>query len=226
MSSGKVRRGRQRGRGGRPRNHCEKGSCFLQIASGAASGTIVVNPVNFGTRMVSLADVYSQFRFTKMDIEFLRPATNLTALGWVPGPIGTAPTTVANVMQLDHCRISELVSTVPVHLRLNRSSLIGEAAVKWFKTGLTASVDDQGDQQGLLVTAMTTSADLFITIHYVCEFSGDADPGSLPRLEARIARLTAEEREELMERVHRRASSPSLAPIPPGGSCHCGGARC
>jgi hypothetical protein len=175
----------------------ERGNNYIVFAAGT-SGTIVINPVNFGLRLQSIADLYTQFRFTDLEFSFVNTVTSDIVAGWYPGVVGTAPSTVGTIGELECVAVDFGASTVPAHLRVSRSKLIGEASNKWFKCGAGTDADNQGEQQGTFCYACSVSCTFTVMVRYTIEFCGKADPTSIPLARTILMRQSKEERQRFL----------------------------
>ncbi len=160
----------------------------LPVLSAAASGSVALNPVNFGTRLAQLSDAYTEFRFLTLRAEFMPKSVVDCVLGYLAGTVGTGPTTTQAVSQLERSAYHFSPQTTMSALVLSRKDLIGEAINNWYKTGVGSDSDSQGEQQGTIYVA-SGSTDLNVHFIGTIEFCGTVDPASTPVFLRRVLRF-------------------------------------
>lgn len=141
---------------------------------------------NCSSRLANIAEQFTLFRFTKLDIT-LYPfsQTGTIAVAYVPsGTAITPPTTVQDVVEGSDSIFLPSVCTVPVSTKFNRSILRG--AFDWYRVDST--IDASEFLQGAITCFGTgTSLALNAMVRGVCEFKGPVDPAvALARMRQRV----------------------------------------
>lgn len=200
-------------------------SCVLTIQNAAASGNVVLNPVNFGTLLAAIADEFTLFRFRRIRFGLMINSASDAAIGYKAGSTTAAgPTTLSTVFQLSRSAYNWSDQTTPSHLLLTERDLLGQAAMNWYKVDVGTDADTQGEQQGTLYSASGATTTLNLTCVGMIEFCGKIDPSSNPSLLAtRLIRSAVEggpgsaAYEEAMGLVGRLEKV--CRPSPPLGTC-------
>lgn len=169
-------------------------SCVLNVLSATTSGSVVLNPVNFGTLLAAIADEFTLFRFRRIRFGFIPSTTTDSAIGYKAGSTSAAgPTTLTTVYQLSRRAYNWSRQTTPSHLLLTELDLLGQAAMNWYKVDSGADADTQGEQQGTLYVVAGASATLNLAVDGMIEFCGKIDPTANPDLLAsRLIRSAVE----------------------------------
>lgn len=137
-------------------------------------------------KLTALSDVYEYFRFLRFSVKQLGSwvgnVATLSLLGYAPDAVITIPTSADDVMLLPWsadsliktdttgatCPSNPRSCSIPKAMLLNQN-------VKWWRTRVSASVDDQFEQQGQLFLQTFTGGSsakptCWTEIHYTCEF--------------------------------------------------------
>lgn len=178
-----------------------KGTELIVLVNAGSSGSLGLNPTDaLFTRLPSLADNFTLFRFVKAVVQFKAPSTTISAAcGYVQGTVQTVPTTQANIMTLEPAVLNQVAQTTNSYLRLSRRTLISEGANKWYKVGLGTDSDTQGEIQGYVAAGCSSTTTMQAIFKYVIEFTGDCVSSAvpLPRMIKRVLLFNDEEQERI-----------------------------
>lgn len=150
-----------KGLGAKPESVC--GRTVFTLAVGNA--TIPISPASF-PRLLAMADVFNLYRFTKLKFS-IYPAGN-TAVGYSNGEFDTPPTTVAQIMEIAYAGLNTATQSVPTHVNVPRSELLGDSTLKWYKTIAGTPAVGFEVQGNLFVLA---GAIQFFVVEWTCEFT-------------------------------------------------------
>jgi len=169
----------------------ESGRTRVTSAPSASSATLSldVSPVSFGGRLDSMADLFLEYRFTKLNIlayyTLAAPAANgATVINnpevtvcYQPVKLNTAPSTHQQLIDFQAANIG----LGPQRLKVSRNILIDQVPVKWFLTRATASAPADLEVQGMIsykVTDPDTTTGVFnrlIVVEWQIEFRGEVN---------------------------------------------------
>lgn len=180
----------------------------------AASGTLSVLGA---AKLANLSDLYQYYRFRKLSIRNLGvlPSVTLTSgnfdasvVGYEPDNTVGLPASFDDVMGLPF--VGEVLNsnrddgeyqpTCTKHTPIPPNLLLDQN-VRWWRTRVDASVDDQFEFQGVLSIARFTAGaqiNQMVEVDYTCEFK-DFTTGVITPLKQRIAALEEEKAAEPSE---------------------------
>lgn len=131
----------------------------------AASSIIFLNPASF-PRCLAMADVFNLYRFTRLKFTIM-PGSS-TSVGFSTGEFDTPPTTVTQIMELAYAGLVPGTQTVPVHVNVPRSELLGDSTLKWYKS-IAGTPASGFENQGALY--WLAGGAVFLLVEWTCEFS-------------------------------------------------------
>ncbi len=158
------------------------GSVYATLVSASTAGTRPLQPSVAGWgRLNTFAELFNLYRFTKLQISWLAPNTNVTdaCVGVATGTIDGVPTTNVEVSQLEYAGINWGDQTTPTHLVIPSSYLLGQSPNKWWKCQ-TGTPDDWEEIQGQIFGTITVSGGLNIWVDYEVEFCDFVAPAQSP----------------------------------------------
>jgi len=142
---------------------------------GALSGTITANGYE---KLNAMADLFQFFRFTRLSARFASSTTGqMNVLAYFPDEPITLPTTAIDVMTAPW--VSDLVYQATTHCvpatpraQVIPRRVLCQSNVKWWRTKISASVDDQFEYQGMISVGPpdTASGNVYWDLSYTCEF--------------------------------------------------------
>jgi len=137
--------------------------------------TIPLYPTSF-SRLLSIADNFEYYRFTKLHVT-LYPAAHLndgvdTHVAYSNGTYDTPPATFAAMAELPFYAQNSAQMTIPSSFTVGRQELLADVPLKWFKT-VPSSQDVPNEIQGNIYLALggVNSTQIDITVEWVCELS-------------------------------------------------------
>lgn len=155
------------------------GQQLFVAATNAALVTVPVRPSSF-TRVLAIADSFSLYRCTKLEIEVLPSVENESAgaqsfgslaFGYSPGPApNSPPSTEAGVMALPYANFYSNGSTVPRKLMIPRRELVSNGIIKWYKT-IVGTEDDGFETQGNIFLWATINTSFTIGINFLVRYT-------------------------------------------------------
>ncbi len=180
----------------------------------AASGTLSVLGA---AKLANLSDLYQYYRFRKLSVRNLGVLPSVTlasgnfdanVVGYEPDNTVGLPTSFDDVMGLPF--VGEVLNsnrddgeyqpTCTKHTPIPPNLLLDQN-VRWWRTRVDATVDDQFEFQGVLSCARFTAGaqvNQMIEVDYTCEFK-DFTTGVITPLKQRIAALEEEKAAETCE---------------------------
>jgi len=149
-------------------------------------------------KLTALSDVFEYFRFTRLLAKQLGSwvgnVATLNLLGYAPDAVVTVPTSPDDILLLPWSA-DALIKTdtsgatcpaVPRACSIPKSMLLNQN-VKWWRTRVSAAVDDQFEQQGQLFFQTFTGGSsakptCWYELHYTCEFKNFLGVNQTPKV--------------------------------------------
>lgn len=162
---------------------------YNNVVGGSSPASLLVNPSVVPT-LTSIAATYQNFRFTKFNV-YLYPvdtattATNGTYYVGFSSDVSAGIASITATSQVSQCMpsasqfYSDVAGAPPgtqsqhCNIRLNRSHLIDNASLKWFKCTGDADTNSWENFQFQLIfyNATAGNVDYFLEFRGICEFS-------------------------------------------------------
>jgi len=181
------------------KNHTvvESGRIYCAVTSVSNVASIILNPDsaagylgNFGTKLASLSNCFQLFRFTKLLFEFSAApiSTSDGFVGYAP-EIGVAPTSSTEISEMPFSmpRI-EQSQTCVIRRSVPKRVLMG-TGVRWFRTRVSASYDDNLEFQGFIAQyTSNATAVIRVIVEYTIELKDFVGTNQTPKTikEARV----------------------------------------
>ncbi len=170
---GPTNRSKPMNKGASPSVQKVCGRTLITVLSTAAT-VVPIQPSSF-VRVLAMGDVFEFYRFTKLRVQLPPMASSSTstqyAVGYSNQTFDTAPTLVAQVIELPFAARQTKTSTVFQYFKVGRNELLANAPLKWYKT-VVGTPDALFETQGNLYCVSTdATAGCDIQVEWEVEFS-------------------------------------------------------
>ncbi len=142
---------------------------FTTIDQGATQTNVALTPAIDGARLSSMSDFWRYYRAVRVVIHFMSITAASTSrsgamISFCRGIMGTVPSTLLNLSQMDKMAHQFAYQSVPSKLVLKRRDLVGKDAIfKWWQTQGVGDVEI--DSQGTLVFGnVSESGDVLVAV--------------------------------------------------------------
>jgi len=144
--------------------------------------TILLNPNNFGSKLVAHASIYQEFRFLQLAIKIHSTAGIIAPfiLGYFKTPPTTTPSALNDVYQAEVSRLISGSDTVPQVMVLGPRELVGNVR-PFFNCKTTGGGSSLDYSQGALIGAYSGANNnniIYVEYGYIIEFRGPTDPAA------------------------------------------------
>ncbi len=150
------------------------GRSYFTPFAASSSAIIPLQPSSFA-RALAVGDVFEFYRFTSVKVE-IAPMPDIStstdfAVGYSNQTFDTAPTSVAEVIELPIAKLQVRGSTVYRVLELSRQELLSDGPLKWYKTIVgtpSALFETQGN---IYIAALGATSVGSLVVEWTVEFS-------------------------------------------------------